>query len=201
MHGPSCCTIHLMHTCRKIPSLAALMVFELHSDSSTRPADLAIRLAMQVWVCHFWSRSGLTFAEPPGVLLVCRSCSSARCWRPDSQPAQALPHLKPVSMCAGRCTQALHHHPAPSPPSLLIVLSLLCCPIHIAGWRGQALHHHPPALRQRWRQCRGAGWPRCLHPRCVPRAGAAAGLQQHGRLVRWLCFLLPICECLFCSGD
>lgn len=32
---------------KKIPSLAALMAFELHSDSSTRPADLAVRLVMQ----------------------------------------------------------------------------------------------------------------------------------------------------------
>ncbi|PRW05761.1 acid phosphatase [Chlorella sorokiniana] len=32
---------------KKIPSLAAVMAFELHSDPSTRPADLAVRLVMQ----------------------------------------------------------------------------------------------------------------------------------------------------------
>ena len=37
----------MLAPCRKIPSLAALMAFELHADAAQRPQQLAVRLVMQ----------------------------------------------------------------------------------------------------------------------------------------------------------
>lgn len=48
MHMQICLFASILFERRKIPSLAALMAFELHGDTASKPAELAVRLVMQV---------------------------------------------------------------------------------------------------------------------------------------------------------